>query len=115
MLRWLGTAWVFAVRNAAQYEQSDLDHSSAFLRLNHFWRSNQRRGVTEATYTEDVDPIMIRHCATRHLLLSYETARAWARKRGCFAGDAALKFRDDARLSQQEINTLTAWMAEGAP
>ncbi len=87
------------------------------------------------TYSKEVAPILIQHCAVCHRsgqiaaavpLLSYETARPWAkaikqkvllREMPPWPADpkASLKFRNDARLSQRDIDTLVAWVEAGAP
>ena len=59
-------------------------------------------------------------------LLSYDTARPWAksikekvllREMPPWPADpnGSLKFRNDARLSQRDIDTLVAWVNAGAP
>ena len=91
--------------------------------------------VGAPTYSKEVAPILIQHCAVCHRsgqiaaavpLLSYETARPWAkaikqkvllREMPPWPADpkASLKFRNDARLSQRDIDTLVAWVEAGAP
>jgi hypothetical protein len=84
------------------------------------------------TFTKDVAPILFKNCVVCHKpgestpmsLLSYETARPWARsiKRRVvaremppwFADPAYGHFSNDRRLSQQEIDTIAAWVDGGA-
>jgi len=87
------------------------------------------------TYNKEVAPILFKNCAKCHStgeigsavsLLSYDAARPWAkaikekvllREMPPWPADpsASVKFRNDARLSQQDINTLVAWVNAGAP
>lgn len=87
------------------------------------------------TFTKEVAPILFKHCANCHRpgqigsaisLLSYDTTHPWAesikeqvslRKMPPWPADPdhSLKFRNDPRLSQQEIDTLVAWVNAGAP
>lgn len=89
----------------------------------------------EPTFSKDVAPILIQHCVICHRsgaiawavpFLSYENARPWAksikekvlsREMPPWPADpsASLKFRNDPRLSQRDINTLVAWVNAGAP
>jgi mono/diheme cytochrome c family protein len=86
------------------------------------------------TYNKEVAPILFKNCAQCHGpgeiasavgLLSYDTARPWAksikekvllREMPPWPADpnGSLKFRNDTRLSQQDINTLVAWVNAGA-
>ncbi len=90
---------------------------------------------TAPTFDKDVAPILFRHCVNCHRpgqiasavpLLSYDAARPWAqsirekvstRAMPPWPADPrhSMKFRKDARLSQQEIDTVVAWVAGGAP
>jgi len=92
-------------------------------------------GATTPTFTHDVAPILFNHCvkchqtgelASRVSLVSYDTARPWAesikqkvvtREMPPWPADPArsLKFRNDARLSQLDIDTIVAWVDAGAP
>ena len=92
-------------------------------------------GVATPTYSKDVAPILIKHCGNCHReraiassvpLLSYDAIRPWAkaikqkvllREMPPWPADpnASLKFRNDARLSQGDINTLVAWINAGTP
>ena len=87
------------------------------------------------TFNKEVAPILFKHCVSCHRpgeigasvsLLSYDTTRPWAdsikekvvrREMPPWPADPArsTKFRNDPRLSQQEINTLVAWVTAGAP
>ena len=87
------------------------------------------------TFSKEVAPILFKHCANCHRpgqigsavsLLSYETARPWAdsikqqvlrREMPPWPADPnrSVKFRNDPRLTQQEIDTLIAWVDAGAP
>ena len=92
-------------------------------------------GVAAPTFSKDVAPILFNHCANCHRpgeigstvsLVSYEGARPWAesikqqvvkREMPPWPADPSrsMKFRNDPRLSQQEIDTLVAWVNAGAP
>jgi len=79
------------------------------------------------TFTKDVAPILLKHCASCHSdLLSYDSARSSAKAIAEQVGTRAmppwladpahsLKFRNDARLSESDIATLVAWTDEGTP
>jgi hypothetical protein len=87
------------------------------------------------TFNKDVAPILFKHCASCHRpgeigsavsLLSYDTAQPWAnsikekvlrREMPPWPADPArsMKFRNDPRLSQHDIDTLIAWVDAGAP
>lgn len=91
--------------------------------------------TTAPTFNKDVAPILFKNCAKCHRpgeiasavsFLSYDTARPWAksmkekvllRKMPPWPADPneSVKFRNDPRLSQQDINTLVAWVNAGAP
>ncbi len=88
------------------------------------------RGVT---FTKDVAPIFFKNCAECHRpgesapmsLLSYKEARPWAksirekvvsREMPPWHADPHVgEFSNDRRLSQREIDTITAWVDGGAP
>ena len=90
---------------------------------------------SKPTFSKDVAPILFAHCANCHRpgevasafpLLSYDDARSQAesikekivrREMPPWPADPAksLKFRNDPRLSQQEIGTLVAWVNAGTP
>jgi len=87
------------------------------------------------TFTKNVAPILFQSCvrchqtdelASRVPLISYDTVRPWAEsiKREVMTRemppwpadpDRSVKFRNDARLSRQDIDTLVAWVNAGAP
>jgi len=87
------------------------------------------------TFTKQVAPILFKHCVSCHRpgevgssvsLLSYETTLFWAeaikktvsqREMPPWPADPnhSAKFRNDPRLSPQEIETLVAWVDAGAP
>ena len=86
------------------------------------------------TFSKDVAPIVYNKCATCHRpgeavpmsLTSYQEVRPWAkaireqvaeRSMPPWHADSAssLKFRNDRRLSQKEIDTVVAWADGGSP
>ncbi len=87
------------------------------------------------TFSKEVAPILFKHCSKCHgpngiasnaPFLSYEKVRPWAkairekvllREMPPWPADpnGSLKFRNDARLSQHDIDTLAAWVNAGAP
>jgi mono/diheme cytochrome c family protein len=89
-------------------------------------------GGTAPTYSQDVAPILFKNCAACHgagggaaALLSYDAAKLRAAaireqvlKRAMPPWPAdperSLPFRNDARLSDQDIDTLIAWVDSGA-
>ena len=84
------------------------------------------------TFTKDVAPIIQKNCVTCHRpgqiapmsLLSYKDVRPWAksirevvverRMPPWFADARYGEFSNDCRLSQKEIDTLVAWVSDGA-
>jgi hypothetical protein len=90
-------------------------------------------GATKPTYTKDVAPIIFNRCAECHRpgevapmsLLSYKETRPWAkaikqavatRKMPVWLADPSHgQFKNDRRLSQAEIDTISAWVDAGAP
>src|SRR5215470_481021 len=80
------------------------------------------------TFSKDVAPILFKNCAECHRageaapmsLLSYKDARPWARSirekvvgremPPWHADSRAGEFSNDARLTQAEIDTITAWV-----
>lgn len=90
---------------------------------------------SKPTFTKDVAPILFAHCANCHRpgeiasafpLLSYDNARSEAesikekvvrREMPPWPADPtkSMEFRNDPRLSQQEIDTLVAWVNAGTP
>jgi mono/diheme cytochrome c family protein len=91
--------------------------------------------ATAPTFSKEVAPILFKNCANCHRpgeiasavsLVSYDTARPWAkaikekvlhREMPPWPADpnGSVKFRNDARLSQRDIETLVAWVDAGAP
>lgn len=87
------------------------------------------------TFTKDVAPILYKHCTSCHRqgeigsalpLVSYDDARSQAesikqsvvsRAMPPWPADPShsMKFRNDPRLSQHEVDTLIAWVNAGAP
>src|SRR5579862_1732153 len=86
-------------------------------------------------FNKDVAPILLHHCVQCHSsgeiastvpFGSYDSVRPWAkaikekvllREMPPWPADPSksLKFRNDARLSGQDIDTLVAWVDGGAP
>jgi hypothetical protein len=91
--------------------------------------------VSTPTFTKEVAPILFSHCVTCHRpgeiaghasLLSYDAARPWAkamkqkvllREMPPWPADPSKSaaFRNDQRLSQDEIRTIVNWADGGAP
>ncbi|HEU4390273.1 MAG TPA: cytochrome c, partial [Blastocatellia bacterium] len=85
------------------------------------------------TFNKDVAPIVFKHCAECHRsgeiapmsLMSYREARPWARSirekvvakemPPWHADPNHGEFLNDRRLSQKEIDTIAAWVDQGAP
>ncbi len=85
------------------------------------------------TFTKDVAPVLYKHCTTCHRpgeiapmsLLTYEVTRPWARAirdnvvNGTMppwhADPAHGKFLNDRRLSSEEKDVISRWVAAGAP
>jgi len=89
---------------------------------------------TVPTFTKDVAPIIFNNCTSCHrtgevapmTFLSYEDVRPWAkvirektrsREMPPWGADSAhsLKMRNDRSLTQQQIDTIAAWVDGGAP
>jgi len=88
---------------------------------------------TPFTFSKDVAPIFYNHCVECHRptmfapmsLLTYEDARPWARsikqriltrEMPPWGADPSIgHFRNDSRLSQNEIDTIVGWVDGGAP
>src|SRR5581483_9601580 len=89
--------------------------------------------TSNTTYSKDAAPIFQRHCQSCHRpgevgpmpLLTYSQARPWAKaiKEAVltkkmppwFADPKYGHFRNDPSMTQQEIDTLVAWVDKGAP
>jgi hypothetical protein len=85
------------------------------------------------TFTKDVAPILFNSCASCHRpgeiapmnLLSYEDARPWSKSiknkvlnremPPWFADPRYGRFRNDRSLTQQQVDTIVAWVDNGAP
>lgn len=85
------------------------------------------------TFAKDVAPVLYKHCVECHRpgefapmpLVSYEDARPWARSMRervvaremppWSADPRHGRFRNDPRLSDQEIETISKWVDGGAP
>ena len=85
------------------------------------------------TFTKDVAPVLYKHCTSCHRpgeiapmsLLTYEEARPWARSirekvaNGTMppwhADPAHGKFQNDRRLTAEEKDVISRWVAAGAP
>ncbi|HXG67805.1 MAG TPA: thiol-disulfide isomerase [Blastocatellia bacterium] len=92
-----------------------------------------RSNPSEATFTKDIAPILYKSCAECHRpgeiapmsLLTYKEVRPWAKSirervvdRSMPPWSADPKYghwANDPRLSQQEIDTIVAWVNAGAP
>jgi mono/diheme cytochrome c family protein len=92
-----------------------------------------RAADTSVTYSKDVAPIFYKNCAECHRptmfapmsLVTYEAARPYARsikqkvvarQMPPWGADPAHgTFKNDPRLTQQEIDTIVAWVDAGAP
>lgn len=92
-------------------------------------------GSAAPTFCKQVAPILFSHCANCHQpgeiaapvsLLSYDKARSWAkairekvllREMPPWPPDPnrSVAFRNDARLSREDIQTIAAWADAGAP
>lgn len=90
-------------------------------------------GEATPSFAKDVAPILYKNCVTCHRpgevapmsLLTYQAARPWAKAikekvvsremPPWHADSSGLAFRNDRRLSQEEINTIVAWVDAGAP
>lgn len=95
--------------------------------------ASEGAAVEAPTFTKDVAPIFIEHCAACHRpgqmapmsLLTYDSARPWARSiqrqvtsriMPPWGADPKIgTFANDPSLSADEIRTITRWVAAGAP
>ena len=100
-----------------------------------FWPVRSWASDSGPTFSRDVAPILFKNCvkchqtgelASRVPLVSYETVRPFAesikqkiltREMPPWPADPSksVKFRNDARLSQYDIDKLVAWVNAGAP
>src|SRR2546425_950374 len=94
--------------------------------------SDSKSDAKTVTFSKDVAPIFFKNCGDCHRpgelapmsLLSYKDARPWARSirekvvsrvmPPWHADPHYGKFGNDKRLSQQEIDTIAAWVDQGA-
>jgi hypothetical protein len=101
-----------------------------------FWSGGllaQMGNMSAPTYTKNVAPILQKHCQSCHRpgeaapfsMLTYEETRAWAgamkmavRQKMMppwYADPKVGHFSNDRSLSQEDIDTITAWATAGAP
>jgi hypothetical protein len=100
-----------------------------------FLASPAMAGAAETpTFTKDVAPILFESCVSCHRpgevapmsLLTYQSSRPWARSiKGKVVSremppwhadpKASLPFKNDRRLSQDQVDTIVAWVDGGAP
>ncbi len=84
------------------------------------------------TYTKDAAPIFFKHCVQCHrqgdigpfALTDYETTRAWAKAiqkavhnrvmPPWHADSSKVEYKNDRSMSQEEIDTIVAWVEQGA-
>ncbi|MGH9801310.1 MAG: c-type cytochrome, partial [Blastocatellia bacterium] len=94
--------------------------------------SSDKTSAAVVTFNKDVAPIIQKNCQTCHRpgevapmsLLSYKEVRPWAKSireavttrvmPPWFADPKHGEFSNDVRLSQKEIDTITAWVEGGA-
>ena len=104
------------------------------LAVTALWQAKKQQAAA-VTFTKDVAPIIFNKCATCHRpgevapmsLTSYQEVRPWCkaireevieRTMPPWYADphtSTLKFANDRRLSQKEIDTISAWVDAGAP
>src|SRR3984957_4313368 len=118
----------FVYRLSASLTNALFSFLSAFVFLN-------LAAAAPVTFCKQVAPILYQHCVTCHRpgqiaasssLLTYADSARWAdaikekvwqREMPPWPADSirSAKFRNDPRLTQQEIDTLIAWINAGAP
>ncbi len=94
--------------------------------------SDSKNRATAVTFSKDVAPIFYKHCADCHRpndmapmsLLTYKDARAWARSikekvvtrqmPPWHADPHYGQFSNNRKLTQQDIDTIVAWVDQGA-
>ncbi|HEY7543563.1 MAG TPA: thiol-disulfide isomerase [Blastocatellia bacterium] len=87
---------------------------------------------TKVTFTKDIAPILYKNCITCHRagevapmsLITYKEVRPWAksirevvaerRMPPWFADPQHTEFSNDCRLSQKDIDTISAWVNDGS-
>lgn len=90
------------------------------------------RAGSQVTYADDVAPIIYNNCSSCHRpgqigpmsLLSFEEARPWAKSIAKVVAERSMppwkgtsehrKFKNDARLSEADIDTIVRWVKSGA-
>ena len=95
--------------------------------------SNSATNPPKVTFTKDIAPIVQKNCQTCHRpgegtpfsLLTYEDARPWARDIRRMVQERAMppwfedghteKFENNRSLTQDQIDTIVAWVNAGAP
>src|SRR5262245_29052335 len=105
----------------------------AFLMLPASRASETKPPAKNLTFSKDVAPIFFKSCAECHRageaapmsLLSYKDVRPWARSIREKVATREMppwhadpnhgEFKNDRRLTQSEIDTITAWVDNGAP
>ncbi|MFN0122660.1 MAG: thiol-disulfide isomerase [Blastocatellia bacterium] len=98
-----------------------------------FGLGSARPKPAAVTFTKDIAPILYKNCTECHRtgeiapmsLLSYQETRPWAKSIRERVTDGSMppwsadpkhgEWANDPRLSKQEIETITAWVAAGAP
>ena len=96
-------------------------------------RTAARDAAPAVTYSKDIAPILYKNCTECHRptmnapmsLMSYDEVRPWARaikarvvarEMPPWSADPAHgTFKNDPRLAQKDIDTITAWVDAGAP
>ncbi len=94
--------------------------------------STQKSAPAKFTYTKDIAPLLFKSCAECHRpgeiapmsLMTYQEVRPWAksirervseRSMPPWSADPAVgHWANDPRLTQKEIDTIVAWVSEGA-
>lgn len=101
------------------------------------WAAGDTKGATKetnpVTFSKDIAPLFYKHCAECHRageigpmsLMTYKEVRPWARAirekvltremPPWHADPQYGAFSNDRRLSQPDINTIVAWVDQGAP
>ena len=101
------------------------------LQMSH--ASGKKLVTKTITFNKDIAPIFFKSCAECHRpgeaapfsVLSYKDARPWAKSIREHVANRTMppwhadphfgSFKNDRRLSQKEIDTIVAWVANGAP
>ncbi len=98
-----------------------------------FGLASGKSNSAAVTFTKDIAPIIYKNCAECHRpgeiapmsLMTYQEARPWAKSMREQVSQRTMppwsadpkhgEWANDPRLSQQEIDTIAAWVAAGAP